>query len=72
MVAVRRTRRLSPGRRNLLERLARSRAARDLRRARREFVRGLLLGVWLLGWCGVLGWLVDRAAPLVARWLGWM
>lgn len=64
--------RMTVGRRNLLERLARSRAARDLRRFRRRLFEAVAVCVWLLGWLGVMAWVVDHAAPAVARWLGWI
>ena len=66
------TRRLSPGRRNLLERLAHSRAARDLREAGRQAWAGIVMGVLFIGWCVVTVWLIEIVAPALARWLGWM
>ena len=72
MVAVRRTSRLSPGRRNLLVRLARSRAARDLRAVGRNAAAGLLLGLTFWGWVMVTAWIIEHGAPALARWLGWI
>jgi len=66
------TRRLSVGRRNLLERLAHSRAADDLREIGRQ------LGTGIIAWCVLAGawvtvtWIVEVGIPAVCRWLGWI
>lgn len=66
------THRLSPGRRNLLHQLARSRAARDLKRAGRHILAGLALWFVLVGIWVTTGLVVERLAPALARWLGWI
>ena len=72
MVAVRRTRRLSPGRRNLLERLVHSRAARDLRHVGRHILAGLALWFVLVGVWVSMELFIDWLAPTLARMFGWI
>ncbi|WP_374713317.1 hypothetical protein [Symbiobacterium terraclitae] len=69
MMAIRR---LSVGRRNLLERLARSRAARDLREFVWRTVEGLSVVMMLIGLWVTVTWLIEIGAPALARWIGWM
>lgn len=64
--------RMTVGRRNLLERLARSRAARDLKRAGRHLFTGLTLWFVLVGVWVSMELCIDWLAPTVARWLGWI
>jgi len=64
--------RMTVGRRHLLERLARSPAARDLREFGRQFWFGISLGALFIGWCVITVWLIEIGAPTLARWLGWM
>ena len=69
---VRTTAGMSAGRRNLLERLARSRAAADLRELSWHVLTGLALMFMAVGAWVVTEWLIDVGAPALARWLGWI
>ena len=72
MTLQQRTAGMSIGRRNILKRLARSRAARDLREVGRNAVAGILLGLTFWVWVMVTAWFIEHGAPALARWLGWI
>ena len=69
---VRTTAGMSIGRRNILKRLVHSRAARDLRHVGRHILAGLALWFVLVGIWVTTGLVVERLAPALARWLGWI
>lgn len=63
---------MSAGGRNLLQRLARSRAARDARSLGLNLAAALMLVTYCVGVYNIMAWLVKHGGPALARLLGWL
>jgi hypothetical protein len=63
---------ISVGRRNLLMRLARSRAARDVRSLGESLAMGFIAAACLIGTMVIVEAVIQIGAPWLARMLGWM
>ena len=63
---------MTAGKRNMLMRLARSRAARDVRSLGESLTMGFIAAACLIGTMVIVEAVIQVAAPAIARLFGWI